>query len=221
MSELSASEAIYAFAGWLSSREEGVLVGAAHDCSPLAKAVEDFCQEKGLAEPRPGWHLAQTPEPECVRGKPNGFYLLSGGEGACESCLVQLYTPSGAACRHLGWGVWDGAAVMPVHDLSKESALTPVRIFTCAASTHPTDDLDVDVEPLGDAYHSIDELYLHRHRLFIDLWEEAAPPWVAASCRRGCPGTGTRQMMCSSGCSCWRVTKRSGEPGWSAAEAAP
>jgi hypothetical protein len=157
MNELSASEAIYAFAGWLSSRSEAVLVGAVHDCSPLAKAIEDFCQEQGLPEPRPGWQFARKPEPECVRGKPDGFYLLSGGEDAPERCLVRLYTPLGAACRHLGWGPWDGAAFMPVHDLTEKSVLTPVRIFTCAGQA-PTDDLGMDLKSLVDEYDSIEEL---------------------------------------------------------------
>lgn len=57
MSELSASEALYGFCGWLTSKEEITVMGSSEDASVVVGLIADFCKENNLAEPREGWHL--------------------------------------------------------------------------------------------------------------------------------------------------------------------
>jgi len=54
--ELSASEALYGFAGWLTSQETPITAGATYDCSVWAEKVDQFCKANELLEPREGWH---------------------------------------------------------------------------------------------------------------------------------------------------------------------
>lgn len=70
LKELSASEALFAFAGWLTSSEgmlsrEGML-GSGSDGSSthVADLVNDFCKSQGFAEPREGWHNALKVYPD-------------------------------------------------------------------------------------------------------------------------------------------------------------
>lgn len=56
MSELKASEALFGFAGWLTTREEVTQMGARHDCAGIADLVKEFCDANGLTEPADDWH---------------------------------------------------------------------------------------------------------------------------------------------------------------------
>lgn len=56
MSELSASEAVYGFAGWLTSRDAVTTMSATHDCAGIADLVDEFCKANNLTEPRERWH---------------------------------------------------------------------------------------------------------------------------------------------------------------------
>lgn len=53
--EMSASEALYAFAGWLTTRQERTVMSARDWATPVADRVAEFCKHHGLAEPREGW----------------------------------------------------------------------------------------------------------------------------------------------------------------------
>ena len=53
--KLNASEALYGFAGWLTSREEPVIASARHDAAVWAELVNKFCKANELSEPREGW----------------------------------------------------------------------------------------------------------------------------------------------------------------------
>ncbi len=53
--ELSASEAIFAFCGWLTTRKEETMMGSSHDCGVIAELVGRFADLNGLQEPRPDW----------------------------------------------------------------------------------------------------------------------------------------------------------------------
>ena len=53
--KLIASEALYGFAGWLTSRDEQTLISSTDDAAPIAELVNQFCIENRLAEPRKGW----------------------------------------------------------------------------------------------------------------------------------------------------------------------
>lgn len=70
---------------------------------------------------------------------PNGFYLLKNPQEP-QTSLVRLYDhPDFEGLRHIAFGPWDGAALMPVSDLRDDSVLTPATI---TAGKTPTNDLD-------------------------------------------------------------------------------
>ena len=53
--QLSASEALYGFAGWLTSRAEKTVMSARDAAAPIAELVDQFCKENSLTEPREDW----------------------------------------------------------------------------------------------------------------------------------------------------------------------
>lgn len=52
---LTASEAVYGFGGWLTSRDEPVTMGSCHECSIVAELIDKFCKENNLEDPRDHW----------------------------------------------------------------------------------------------------------------------------------------------------------------------
>jgi len=52
---LSPSEALYGFAGWLTSREKQTVMSSRQDAGHVADLVKTFCDANGLPEPRDGW----------------------------------------------------------------------------------------------------------------------------------------------------------------------
>lgn len=55
--KLIASEALFSFAGWLTSRKEKTIMSSQDDAAPIADLVAQFCKENGLAEPREDWSV--------------------------------------------------------------------------------------------------------------------------------------------------------------------
>lgn len=53
--KLSASEAVYGFCGWLTSRTEETKMGSSNDCAIVADRIKEFCETNKLEEPREGW----------------------------------------------------------------------------------------------------------------------------------------------------------------------
>lgn len=53
--QLSPSEALYGFAGWITSRPEVIQVGNTANCAVVADLVRDFCAANGLSDPRDDW----------------------------------------------------------------------------------------------------------------------------------------------------------------------
>lgn len=53
--KLTASEAVYGFCGWLTSRDEETVMSSRCDASKIAELVEQFCEENGLGAPRDNW----------------------------------------------------------------------------------------------------------------------------------------------------------------------
>ena len=51
---LTASEAVYGFAAWLSTRDKEITIGRTHECSTLAELCGKFVKANGLAAPRDG-----------------------------------------------------------------------------------------------------------------------------------------------------------------------
>uniref|UniRef100_A0A6M3K5Q6 Uncharacterized protein n=1 Tax=viral metagenome TaxID=1070528 RepID=A0A6M3K5Q6_9ZZZZ len=50
--QLTASEAIFGFCAWITTRKEKLSVGANEDCSPIVKLIDEFCGINDLEEPR-------------------------------------------------------------------------------------------------------------------------------------------------------------------------
>ncbi len=65
--EMNASEALYGFMGWLTSRDEVTpKLSSRHDASIAANLVAEFCEVNKLAGPRGGWENNLThPSSEC------------------------------------------------------------------------------------------------------------------------------------------------------------
>ena len=58
--DLTASEALYAFGAYLTTRDEVIEIGASRDASPIAEAIRDFCNVNILPEPRDGWEKKEV-----------------------------------------------------------------------------------------------------------------------------------------------------------------
>ena len=67
--KLTPSEALFGFAGWITTRDEEVIASAKHDASIWAELVDTFCKENNLAGPRDGWEFNLIhPSGECSGG---------------------------------------------------------------------------------------------------------------------------------------------------------
>jgi hypothetical protein len=53
--ELSASEALFGFGGWLSTRPEVLQVGGHFECPPVVDVIKRFIDANRLPPPRDGW----------------------------------------------------------------------------------------------------------------------------------------------------------------------
>ena len=54
--KMIASESLYGFIGWLTSREEVTHeMSSSHNATQAARLVEQFCKENNLSDPRDGW----------------------------------------------------------------------------------------------------------------------------------------------------------------------
>jgi hypothetical protein len=51
----NASEALFAFVGWLSVRDENVTIGKGNDCAPLVPLIGQFIDKYKLSDLRDGW----------------------------------------------------------------------------------------------------------------------------------------------------------------------
>jgi hypothetical protein len=52
---LSASEALYGFMGWLTTREEVSIFSANDNAGEAARLIDMFCKTNNLESPRDGW----------------------------------------------------------------------------------------------------------------------------------------------------------------------
>lgn len=53
--KLTAAEAVYGFAGWLTCRTDKTVMSSSDDAAPIAELVAAFCKENNLEDPRDGW----------------------------------------------------------------------------------------------------------------------------------------------------------------------
>lgn len=58
--DLNSSEAIFAFASWLTTRKGEVAVGSNHDASAIAQLAHDFCAVNALPPIWDGWGERQV-----------------------------------------------------------------------------------------------------------------------------------------------------------------
>ena len=87
-------------------------------------------------------------EPECVKGKPDGYYLI-GIAGSPQRCLVYLYMhPDFNGRRHLAYGMQDGGTFLPVADLREDVTLEPASITVGEQATTLS---ELDRQPAPDA----------------------------------------------------------------------
>lgn len=52
---LSASEALYGFGGWLTTRDTPTVMSAHDDAGVIAELIDKFCKENDLEDPRDHW----------------------------------------------------------------------------------------------------------------------------------------------------------------------
>ena len=53
--EVSASEALFGFCGWITSRDESVIASAKHDAAVWADLIRRYCDAQGFSKPREDW----------------------------------------------------------------------------------------------------------------------------------------------------------------------
>ena len=71
--KLTAAEAVFGFAGWLTSRPEKTVMSSADDAACIARLCGQFIKENGLAEPRDRWENNLIhPSGECSHGNEVG-----------------------------------------------------------------------------------------------------------------------------------------------------
>lgn len=68
--EISASEALYAFAAWLTCADGSITFGSRHVATQAADLVQAFSHSQGLAEPRENWSDLLKPYPGAPAAQP-------------------------------------------------------------------------------------------------------------------------------------------------------
>lgn len=71
MSKLNASEALYGFAAWLTTRYEPTTLGAKHDCAPVVDRIVEFIEANDLPPLSATWpnNLVFPSKPDDVDAK--------------------------------------------------------------------------------------------------------------------------------------------------------
>lgn len=55
LNELTASEALFGFCGWLTTRKTVTKMSSKHDAGVIAELIKEFCEINKLTEPRKNW----------------------------------------------------------------------------------------------------------------------------------------------------------------------
>lgn len=53
--KMTASESLYGFCGWLTTRKEKTIMSSSDDSGCIAELIKQFCDENKLEHPRDGW----------------------------------------------------------------------------------------------------------------------------------------------------------------------
>ena len=62
--KITASEAIYGFTSWLTTRDGTLMVGAKNDISPLVGLISEWCNANNIIMPREGVYPNNIIQPE-------------------------------------------------------------------------------------------------------------------------------------------------------------
>jgi hypothetical protein len=67
--KLTAAEAVFGFAAWLTTKDGDTPMGRGHDAAPIADLCKEFVEANNLNEPREDWnHNLIHPSGECSHG---------------------------------------------------------------------------------------------------------------------------------------------------------
>ena len=61
---LLASEALFGFCGWLTTRKQKTIMSSVDDCAIIAELVDKFCKINNLETPRDGWEKTSKHPPQ-------------------------------------------------------------------------------------------------------------------------------------------------------------
>jgi hypothetical protein len=53
--KLTASEALFGFCAWLTTRKEKTIMSASDNAAPIPPLIAKFCEVNGLKDPKHGW----------------------------------------------------------------------------------------------------------------------------------------------------------------------
>ena len=142
--------AMFDLMGWLTTRDERLVLSSSDNAGPAADAVVEFLKKRSIQLFNPNiqnWsQVIKIDDDKMTSYKdlPEGFYLLSNDKEPNVS-LVKLYKCDDFKDElHIAFGPWDGTAIMPISELVETSVLTPVQIFK---SDTPCDDLETVLNP--------------------------------------------------------------------------
>lgn len=92
---LSGSEAIYAFCAWLTTRNQGVTMGAFHNCSDVSPLIAHFCKSQGLSDPGKDYHERIKPTNDIFVESGNLFQSMKNADWKVEVKSFDISTCGG------------------------------------------------------------------------------------------------------------------------------
>ena len=60
LDELTGSEALFEFCGWLTTRKEKTVMSSTNDAACIAELIKEFCETNKLVDPRNDWDKRLT-----------------------------------------------------------------------------------------------------------------------------------------------------------------
>ena len=118
--DVIASEAVFGFAAWLTTRKKPVLLGAEHDAAPAAELADQWCRANNLPEPREGAYPENITHPPSER-KMTGMRQRKPLVGPlCTNCGARLR-------RRRRWRKWDRARCPSCQVLYECISVSPLR----------------------------------------------------------------------------------------------
>ena len=127
--------AMFDLMGWLTTRDERLVLSSTDNASPAADAVVEFLKKRDIQSFNPNiqnWSQVIKIDDDKMtsyKNLPEGFYLLSSDKDPNVS-LVKLYKCDDFKDElHIAFGPWDGGGIMPLSHLSENSKLTPITII--------------------------------------------------------------------------------------------